>query len=69
MRKEYDFANSKGRRNPHVKGLKKQVTLRLGVDGIEYFKALAEETGMAVRRKMRNLKGEIRNKPQGPKSR
>ncbi|MCU0914991.1 MAG: BrnA antitoxin family protein [Planctomycetes bacterium] len=26
--------------------LKKQVTLRLGVDVIEYFKALAEETGI-----------------------
>jgi len=46
MRKEYDFANMKGRRNPYAKGLKKQVTLRLGVDVIEYFKALAEETGI-----------------------
>ena len=46
MRKEYDFANMKGRRNPYVKGLKKQVTLRLGVDVIGYFKALAEETGI-----------------------
>ena len=46
MKKEYDFANMKGRRNPHAKGLKKQVTLRLGVDVIEYFKALAEETGI-----------------------
>jgi uncharacterized protein (DUF4415 family) len=46
MRKEYDFANMKGRRNPYAKGFKKQVTLRLGVDVIEYFKALAEETGI-----------------------
>ena len=46
MRKEYDFANMKGRKNPYAKGLKKQVTLRLGVDVIEYFKALAEETGI-----------------------
>ncbi len=46
MRKEYDFTTMKGRRNPHAKGLKKQVTLRLGVDVIEYFKALAEETGI-----------------------
>ena len=49
-------------------GLSPRITLHLGVDVIEYFKALAEETGMAVRRKMRNLKCEIRNKPQGPKS-
>jgi len=46
MRKEYDFAKMKGRRNPYAKGLKKQVTLRLGVDVIGYFKALAEETGI-----------------------
>ena len=43
---EPDFARMKGRRNPYAKGLKKQVTLRLGVDVIEYFKALAEETGI-----------------------
>ena len=46
MRKEYDFAGMKGRRNPYAKRLKKQVTLRLGVDVIAYFKALAEETGI-----------------------
>lgn len=46
MRKEYDFSKMKGRKNPHAKRLKKQVTLRLGVDVIEYFKGLAEETGI-----------------------
>jgi len=46
MRKEYDFAILEGRKNPHAKRLTKQVTLRLGVDVIEYFKALAEETGI-----------------------
>jgi uncharacterized protein (DUF4415 family) len=46
MRQEYDFANMKSRRNPYAKGLKKQVTLRLGVDVIEYFKNLAQETGI-----------------------
>ena len=35
-----------GRRNPYAKGPRKQVTLRLGVDVIEYFKVLAEETGV-----------------------
>jgi len=44
MRKEYDF--SKSVRNPYAKYLKKQVTLRLGVDIIEYFKAMARETGI-----------------------
>jgi len=44
MRKEYDF--SKSIKNPYAKHLKKQVTLRLGVDVIDYFKRLADETGV-----------------------
>lgn len=44
MVKEYDF--SKSVKNPYAKHLKKQVTLRLGVDVIDYFKKLAEETGV-----------------------
>jgi uncharacterized protein (DUF4415 family) len=46
MRKEYDFSKMKGRRNPYANTLKKQVTLRLGVDVIEYFKQMAQETGV-----------------------
>ena len=36
----------KGRRNPYARTLKKQVTLRLGVDVIDYFKEMAQETGI-----------------------
>ncbi len=46
MRKEYDLDKMKGRRNPYAKHLKKQVTIRIGVDVIDYFKNLAEETGV-----------------------
>jgi len=46
MRKEYDFENMKGRKNPYTKKLKKQVTIRIGVDIIDYFKNQAEETGV-----------------------
>lgn len=46
MKKEYDFSNMKARENPYVKRLKKQVTIRLGVDVIDYFKSLAKETGI-----------------------
>jgi uncharacterized protein (DUF4415 family) len=46
MKKEYDFTKLKGRENPYAKGLKKQATLRLDVDVIDYFKALAEKTGI-----------------------
>lgn len=46
MRKEYDFSKLKGRKNPYAKKLKKQITIRLGVDIIEYFKGLSKETGI-----------------------
>lgn len=46
MKKEYDLSKLKSRRNPYAKHLKKQVTIRLGVDVISYFKELAEETGI-----------------------
>jgi len=42
MREEYDFTESVP--NPYVKKLKKQVTIRLEEDVVDYFKALAEET-------------------------
>jgi predicted DNA binding CopG/RHH family protein len=44
MRKNYDF--SKSSKNPYVKRLKKQITIRLESDVIHYFKALSSETGI-----------------------
>jgi predicted DNA binding CopG/RHH family protein len=44
MKKEYDF--SKARRNPYASRLKRQVTIRLDVHTIKYFKAIAEECGI-----------------------
>jgi len=41
MRNEYDFSNSK--QNPYVKKLKKQISIRLDIDVIEYFKKLSLE--------------------------
>ena len=46
MKKEYDFSKLKGRKNPYAKRLKKQITIRIGVDVLDYFKELAEETGI-----------------------
>jgi uncharacterized protein (DUF4415 family) len=46
MRKEYDFTKMKGRKNPYAGKLKKQITIRIGVDVLEYFKELADETGI-----------------------
>ena len=44
MRAEYDF--SKARRNPYAKRLKERVTIRLDAPTVDYFKKLAEETGI-----------------------
>ena len=44
MRAQYDFSESK--LNPYASKLKKPVTMRLGVDVIDYFKSMAEETGI-----------------------
>ena len=46
MRKEYDFAKMQGRKNPYAQKLKKQITIRIGVDVLNYFKELAAETGI-----------------------
>ena len=46
MKKEYDFAKLQGRKNPYAKLLKKQVTIRLSVSVLEYFRELAKETGI-----------------------
>ena len=46
MRKEYNFSKMKGRKNPYAQRLKKQVTIRMGVDIIEYFKRMSEDTGI-----------------------
>lgn len=46
MEAEYDLSTMKSRRNPYAARLKQQVTLRLGIDVIEYFKTLSEETNI-----------------------
>ena len=47
MRDEYDIKNLNPRRNPYADKLKKQITIRLNVGTIEYFKKQAEETGIS----------------------
>jgi len=44
MRDEYDFTGA--RPNPYSQRLKKQVTIRLDIDTVDYFKALAGQTGV-----------------------
>ena len=44
MRKAYDF--SRATRNPYAKRLKKQITIRLDVQTIDYFRRLSGELGI-----------------------
>jgi predicted DNA binding CopG/RHH family protein len=46
MKKEYDFSKMKKIKNPYAKLLKKQITIRLASDTIEYFKKLSTGTGI-----------------------
>ncbi len=44
MLEEHDF--SKATKNPYVKKLKRQITINLDSDTVEYFKSLSEKTGI-----------------------
>ena len=44
MREEYDFSVAK--KNPYAKKLKKQITINIDANTIEYFKSQAEVTGI-----------------------
>jgi uncharacterized protein (DUF4415 family) len=52
MKKEYDLSKYKSRKNPYAKMLKKQISIRLEPDTIEYFKLLSERTGIAYQNLM-----------------
>lgn len=44
MKDEYDFKNAK--KNPYAKKLKKQITINIDSDTIEYFKAQSDSSGI-----------------------
>jgi predicted DNA binding CopG/RHH family protein len=44
MRKEYDFSAASN--NPYAAQLKKQITIRLDEESVNYFKKISEEVGM-----------------------
>lgn len=46
MKNEYDLSTMKSRRNPYAAKLKRQVTIRMGDDVIEYFKEMSVRTGV-----------------------
>jgi predicted DNA binding CopG/RHH family protein len=44
MREEYDFTGAK--KNPYAKKLKKQITINIDAETIEYFKSMAADCGI-----------------------
>ena len=44
MKKEYDF--SKGNKNPYTKLLKKQITINISEEVLDYFKEMSEKTSI-----------------------
>lgn len=44
MLNEYDFSNAK--KNPYAKKLKKQITINIDNDTVEYFKLLSDKSGI-----------------------
>ncbi|MBI1317557.1 MAG: antitoxin [Candidatus Hydrogenedens sp.] len=46
MKAEYDLSSMKSRKNPYARRLKKQITLRLDPEVLEYFKAQSEKHGL-----------------------
>ena len=44
MRKEYDFTAAK--KNPYAAQLKKQITIRLDEESIDYFKSISQDAGI-----------------------
>ena len=44
MEQEYDFSNA--RKNPYAQRIKRQITINLDREAVDYFKAMAEKTGI-----------------------
>lgn len=44
MREEYDFSNA--RKNPYIQKEKKQITINLNTEVVDYFKQQSEDSGI-----------------------
>lgn len=54
MREHYDFSNAV--KNPYIGKLKQQITIRLDEQIIDFFKNMAEETGMLKKKILKDMK-------------
>ena len=46
MREEYDITSLNPRKNPYAKRFKKQITINIDNDTIDYFREQSERTGL-----------------------
>ena len=46
MRDEYNIRELNPRKNPYTKKLKKQITINIDADTVDYFKALSDANGI-----------------------
>lgn len=46
MREEYDIKKLNPRKNPYSNRLKKQITINIDSDAVDYFKSLSEDSGI-----------------------
>jgi predicted DNA binding CopG/RHH family protein len=65
MRKEYDF--SKSIKNPYAKKVKRQISIKIEEDTIEYFKNLAIKVGIPYQNLINSYLTECTNKYIEPK--
>ena len=65
MKKEYDF--TQGRKNPYAKSLKKQITIRLDACTVDYFKSLADESGISYQNLINLFLQDCANQKKKPK--
>jgi uncharacterized protein (DUF4415 family) len=65
MRKEYDFTSSV--KNPYLRKLKKQISIRIDPDTIAYFKRLADETGIRYQNLINSYLADCASRKMKPK--
>jgi predicted DNA binding CopG/RHH family protein len=65
MREEYDFSNSI--KNSYAKKLKKQISIKIETDTIDYFKKLSAKVGIPYQNLMNSYLTDCANKHIEPK--
>ena len=50
MKQEYDIKNLNPRKNPYAKQLKRQITINIDAEAIDYFKSQSEEAASRIKR-------------------